>query len=213
MENKVQPYPASFDIDYPNEVDRFTTFARIIWVIPILVILSILTGTFAGGFMNEAGKNVVQSGYDFTVGLSIVTALMIIFRQVYPRWWFNFALELTRLSARVGAYLFLLTDRYPSTIDQQTVQLEINYPNVKKDLNRWLPIVKWLLAIPHYIVLAILVIAALGATVIAWFSIIFTGRYPKGLFDYVVGVGRWITRVNAYAFLLTTDKYPPFTLK
>jgi hypothetical protein len=213
VEKTNQSYPVSFDVDYPEKLDRFTTFVRIIWAIPALAILTILTSSGSGSFMHTAGKNAANGGGDITIGLSIATALMIIFRQVYPRWWFNFALELNRFSARVGAYLFLLTDQYPSTVDKQSVHLEIDYPNAKKDLNRWLPIVKWLLAIPHYIVLVILVIAAFFATIIAWFAILFTGRYPRSLFDFVVGVGRWVTRVNAYAFLLTTDKYPPFSLK
>jgi hypothetical protein len=138
---------------------------------------------------------------------------MIVFRMRYPRWWFDFALELERFSMRVAAYLFLLTDQYPSTVDQQNVHLDLDYPDVERDLNRWLPLVKWLLAIPHYIVLAILLAVALVVWVIAWFAILFTGTYPKGLFDYTVGVGRWGMRVAAYAFLLLTDTYPPFSLR
>ena len=139
--------------------------------------------------------------------------LMIVFRQRYPRWWFNFAQELLRFSTRVGAYLFLLTDRYPSTVDEQSVHLEFDYPDVQRDLNRWLPLVKWLLAIPHYIVLAILIAIGIVVWVIAWFAILFTGRYPQALFDYIVGVARWGMRVTAYASLLVTDVYPPFSLK
>jgi hypothetical protein len=137
---------------------------------------------------------------------------MIVFRQRYPRWWYDFARELTRFENRVGAYLALLTDRYPSTVEEQSVHLDIDYPDAERDLNRFLPLVKWLLAIPHYIVLVFLVIGALLAILVAWFAILFTGRYPRGLFDYVVGVGRWGLRVQAYAFLLVTDKYPPFSL-
>jgi hypothetical protein len=138
--------------------------------------------------------------------------LMIVFRQKYPRWWFDFALELSRFSSRVGAYLTLLTDRYPSTDETQSVHLEIDYPDAKTGLNRWLPLVKWLLAIPHFVILVFLIAGVLVVTVIAWFAILFTGRYPRTLFDYVVGVGRWALRVNAYAFLLVTDEYPPFSL-
>lgn len=205
-------YPANLDIDYPKQLDRFTTFFRLLWAVPILILLSVLTVTGDSHFVNEAGKDVFSNGGSIVSGLTMATALMIIFRQRYPRWWFDFALELNRFSTRVGAYLFLLTDRYPSTVDTQSVHLDVDYPNVEKDLNRWLPLVKWFLAIPHYVVLAFLVLAASVATVIAWFAILFTGRYPKGLFDFVVGVGRWSLRVNAYAFLLTTDKYPPFRL-
>ena len=137
---------------------------------------------------------------------------MIIFRQRYPRWWFDFSRELTRFGTRVGAYLFLLTDQYPSTVDEQSVHLEIDYPDVEDDLNRWMPLVKWLLAIPHYIVLSALGIAAFLAMIVAWFAILFTGQYPRALFDFIVGVGRWALRVEAYAILLVTDRYPPFSL-
>jgi hypothetical protein len=146
-------------------------------------------------------------------GLWLATVLMVAFRMLYPRWWFDFARELTRFGARVGAYLALLTDRYPSTVAEQAVHVEIDYPDVERDLNRWLPLVKWLLAFPHYIVLAVLWIGAVFAIVAAWFAILVTGRYPQALFDYVVGVSRWSLRVSAYAFLLVTDRYPPFSLK
>jgi hypothetical protein len=212
MATKQPTYPASLDIDYPKQLDRFTTFFRLLLSIPILVVLSLLTMSGDRHFAHEAGKQVTSNGGGIVAGLFLATALMIVVRQRYPRWWFNFALELQRFSARVGAYLFLLTDKYPSTEDKQAVRLEIDYPNAKQDLNRWLPLVKWFLAIPHYIVLALLVLAAFVAVVVAWFAILFTGRYPRGLFDFVVGVGRWGMRVNAYAFLLTTDQYPPFSL-
>lgn len=212
MANK-NSYPASLDIKYSDKLDRLTTFFRLIWAIPILIILTILTGSGSETVMNEATKEVTINGSGIMGALTTVTALMILFRQRYPRWWFDFALEVTRFSTRVGAYLFLLTDQYPSTVDKQAVDLDVKYPDVQKELSRGMPLVKWLLAIPHYVVLAVLVIGAMIATVIAWFAILFTGRYPKGLFDYVVGVGRWCLRVNAYAFLLTTDKYPPFSLK
>ena len=137
------------------------------------------------------------------------TLLMILFRKRYPRWWFDFNLELTRFTARVGVYMALLTDEYPSTVDAQSVALDIDYPDAEHDLRRGLPLVKWFLAIPHYIVLFFLAIGAFFAVIAAWFAILFTGRYPRGLFNFVVGVGRWGMRVNAYAFLLTTDQYPP----
>jgi hypothetical protein len=207
-----EPYAARLDIDYPETLDRVTTFFRLIWIVPIVIILSLLTATGNETVVTEAGEEIRRTGGGITGGLALATMLMIVFRMRYPRWWFDFARELTRLSARVGAYLFLLTDRYPSTVDEQSVHLEIDYPDVERDLNRWLPLVKWLLAIPHYIVLAILVAIGVIVWVIAWFAILFTGRYPRGLFDFVVGVGRWGLRVNAYAFLLVTDRYPPFSL-
>jgi hypothetical protein len=163
--------------------------------------------------VTETGETVRRSGGGIAGGLAIATALMIVFRQRYPRWWFDFARELARFGARVGAYLALLTDRYPSTVEEQTVHLELDYPDVERDLNRWLPLVKWSLAIPHIIVLVGLSVIAVVLVVIAWFAILFTGRYPRGLFDYVVGVGRWALRVQAYAVLLVTDRYPPFSLR
>ena len=154
-----------------------------------------------------------NSGEGIAGGIWLATILLIVFRARYPRWWFDFSRELTRFGARVGAYLGLLTDRYPSTTDEQSVHLDVDYPDVRQDLNRWLPLVKWLLAIPHYVVLFVLWIAAIVAVVIAWFAILITGRYPRVLFDFVEGVFRWSLRVSAYAFLLVTDKYPPFSLK
>jgi hypothetical protein len=138
---------------------------------------------------------------------------MLLFRKRYPRWWFDFHLELVRFGTRIGAYVLLLTDRYPSTVDAQAVHLDIDYPNVDRDLNRALPLIKWLLALPHYVCLIVLAVAALVCTVIAWFSFLFTGRYPEALFDFVVGYMRWGLRVNAYAFILATDEYPPFSLR
>ena len=178
-----------------------------------MIVLAVLTSSGTVTYINEDAQQVTESGAGIAGALAFATMLMIVFRQRYPKWWFNFALELTRFSARVGAYLLLLTDKYPSTEDEQNVHLDIKYPDAKKDLNSWLPLFKWLLALPHYFVLVFLSVGVVFATIIAWFAILFTGKYPRGLFDYVVGVGRWSLRVNAYAFLLTTDKYPPFSLK
>lgn len=164
----------------------------------------------------ETGKNLsraTESGGGVVAGLFAAMLLMIVFRQRYPRWWFDFGRELARFGMRVGAYLALLTDDYPSTTDEQSVHLELDYPDVEQDLNRFLPLVKWLLAIPHYIVLAVLAVVAIFAILVSWFAVVFTGRYPRGLFDYVVGVGRWGLRVQAYAILLVTDRYPPFSLQ
>lgn len=214
MVTESEPYAARLEIDYPDELDRFTTFFRLIWAIPILIVIGLLTdGSDTIVLVEETGEVIRWSGAGITGGLFAATLLMIVFRQKYPRWWFDFARELTRFGARVGAYLALLTDRYPSTTDEQAVHLELDYPEVEQDLNRWLPLVKWLLALPHYIVLAFLFVVAVLVVVIAWFAILFTGRYPRGMFDYVVGVGRWALRVQAYAFLLLTDDYPPFSLR
>jgi hypothetical protein len=205
-------YAARLEVDYPEELDRFTTFFRLLWIIPIAIILALLSGSGSETAV-ETGEQIERTGGGISGGLFLATMLMIVFRMKYPKWWFDFARELVRLGARVGAYFFLLTDRYPSTTEEQSVHLEIDYPDVERDLNQWLPLVKWLLAIPHYIVLAVLAVVAVIVWIIAWFAILFTGRYPKALFDYVVGVGRWALRVDAYAFLLITDRYPPFSLK
>jgi hypothetical protein len=212
-----EQYAARLNIDYPEQLDRVTTFFRLIWAIPIVIIVSLLSAaaTETITVITETGEivsRVSRTGGGIAGGLFLATMLMIVFRLRYPRWWFDFARELTRFEARVGAYLGLLTDRYPSTVEEQSVHLEIDYPDVEQDLNRWLPLVKWLLAIPHYVVLVVLFLVAIVAVVIAWFAILLTGRYPRGIFDFVVGVGRWSLRVQAYAFLLVTDQYPPFSL-
>ena len=209
-------YPAALEIDYPDrELNRLTTFFRPIVFIPIGILLALLSGptTFGGPRepQGEAGPVVM-----LTLGaggiLSLPTALMLVFRRKYPRWWFDWNLELSGFTTRCLAYLALLRDEYPSTDEEQAVHLEIDYPNVEAELNRFLPLVKWLLAIPHYIVLVFLWVGAFFAVVFAWFAILFTGRYPRALFDFVVGVQRWSLRVTAYAFLLVTDDYPPFSL-
>lgn len=206
------PYAATLSIDYPERLDRLSTFLRALWAVPILIVLSLLTATGNETIVTETGERIATSGGGILAGLAFATALMIAIRVRYPRWWFDFARELTRFSGRVMAYLGLLTDRYPSTVDEQSVHLEVAYPDVDRDLNRWLPLVKWLLAIPHYVVLIMLWIGVVLAVVAAWFAIVITGRYPRPLFNYVVGVGRWTLRVSAYAFLLVTDRYPPFRL-
>lgn len=213
MTTQSESYAARVEVDYPEKLDRFTTFFRLIWAIPILVIVGLLSATGSETVTTVTGETIERTGGGIVGGLFGATVLMIVVRQKYPRWWFEFLRELTRFLARVGAYLALLTDRYPSTTDEQAVHLEIDYPEVEQDLNRWLPLVKWLLALPHYIVLAVLYVVAVFAVLIAWFAILFTGRYPKGLFDFVVGVGRWTLRVEAYAFFLLTDEYPPFSLR
>jgi len=190
-----------------------TTAFRLILIIPIAIILGILTNSSTNAVKTESGTWVTTTGASILGALFFATVLMLVFRARYPRWWFDFGYELTRFSARVGAYLVLLTDEYPSTVDEQRVHLDIDYPDdVERDLNRFLPIVKWFLAIPHLIVLFFLGIGAFFAVIVAWFAIVFTGQYPRGLFDFVVGVGRWGLRVYAYAFLLVTDRYPPFSL-
>ena len=202
-------YPASLAIDYPDRaLNRLTTFFRIFTLIPIAIILALVTG----GTLDLSTPGGWSWLYAAGGVLFLPVLLMILFRQKYPKWWFDWNIALTKFGTRVGAYIALLTDVYPSTDEEQSVHIEIPYPDVPRDLNRWLPLVRWFLAIPHYIVLAFLAIAVIVCVVIAWFAILFTGRYPRGLFDFVVGVTRWGLRVSAYAFLLTTDRYPLFSL-
>jgi hypothetical protein len=201
------PYAVRFAVDYPDRtLNRLTTAFRIFVAIPILVVLATVSGGSIG-----VGRN--QGGVAMAGGLLVIAPLlMILFRQKYPRWWFDWNVALLRFLNRIGAYLLLLRDEYPSTDDEQNVHLELDYPNVPTQLNRWLPLVKWLLAIPHVIVLFFLSLAAIVVAIVAWFAILFTGRYPRWAFDFVAGVMRWNNRVLGYAVLLVTDQYPPFSL-
>ena len=211
MENhQDDSYPVRFSVDYPEGPrNRLTALVRIILAIPILLIVALVSGYSSSGNLtiDQATSPLVVGGVVWSA-----TILILLFRRKYPRWWFDWNLELQRFSARVGAYLGLLRDEYPSTDEEQSVHLDIPYPAAETDLNRFLPLVKWLLAIPHYVVLIILSLIAFIITIIAWLTILILGKYPKGMFDFVVGVSRWGYRVAAYAFLLSTDRYPPFRL-
>ena len=204
-------YPVQFSVEYPDRnLDRATTAFRILGAIPILIVLAAIEGGGGWGGANGGNGAWIAAGGGGTLFFPVL--LMIVFRQKYPRWWYDWNLELLRFENRVFVYLGLMDDRYPSTDERQSVSLEFPYPDAKQGLNRWLPLVKWFLAIPHYIVLIFLGIAAIVCVIIAWFAILITGRYPKELFDFVVGVMRWGNRVSAYAFVLVTDRYPPFRL-
>ncbi|MFN0094599.1 MAG: DUF4389 domain-containing protein [Dehalococcoidia bacterium] len=212
MQTGITPYPVNFDVPYPEGPrDRKTVGLRIFWVIPIAIVLGFVSG--GGGAGDQAG----DAGLAFGIGAGgIVTfgvLLMIVFRQKYPKWWWDWNLQLTRFSNRVTSYALLLRDEYPATDDDQAVRFEMPYPDVPTELNRWLPLVKWFLAIPHYIVLIFLFIGVIVVTIISWFAILFTGQHPRGLHGYTVGVMRWGNRVTGYAFLLVTDQYPPFRLQ
>ena len=201
-ENASPPYPLRFTVDYPERLNRLTTAFRPLWLVPIFIVLVLVSGTGSAKTISLGGGGMVFLG----------PLLMVLFRQKYPRWWFDWNLELLRFGSRVGASAMLLTDTYPSTDDHQAVHLDIPYPDAESELNRWLPLVKWLLAFPHYVILALLAVVSVFAVIFAWFAILFTGNYPKGLFAFVVGTMRWANRVLAYAFLLVTDRYPPFSL-
>ena len=199
MERTRSDYPARYEVDYPERLNRLSTLLRIPFSIPIWIITALM----------PTGQ--VVSTSVTTPAFFLPLALMLLFRRKYPRWWFDFLVELSRFQARVSAYLDLLTDAYPATDETQSVHLEFDYPDAEQ-LNRFLPIVKWLLLLPHYIVLAILLVLAVVAIVISWFAILFTGQYPRQLFDFVVGVNRYGFRVSAYGWMLITDRYPPFSL-
>jgi hypothetical protein len=208
-------YPVRLAVDYPDrDLDRLTTALRIFAIIPIAIVLASIGGFSSGGDYDYDGggtttATVVIGG---TGLLFLPPLLMLVFREKYPRWWFDWNRELLRFTNRVGVYMALMTDRYPSTDEEQSVHLDFEYPDARQGLNRWLPLVKWFLAIPHYIVLAFLYLGVLFVVIAAWFAIVFTGRYPRALFEYVEGVIRWHNRVVGYALILVTDRYPPFRL-
>jgi hypothetical protein len=205
-------HPVQFSVDYPDrDLDRVSSALRVFWVIPIAIVLGAIGGYSARWGSGAGGPDTVAFGG--TGLLFVPPLLMILFRRRYPRWWFDWNLQLLRFANRVVAYLALMDDRYPSTEDEQAVHLDFAHPDARTELNRWLVLVKWLLALPHYIVLFLLYVGAVLAVIAAWLAILFTGRYPRRLFDYVEGVMRWHNRVVAYAFVLVTDAYPPFSLR
>ena len=205
-------HPVRFSVDYPDrDLNRLTTAFRIFTVIPIAIVLASVAGYWGQHGWDADGSTapIVITG---TGLLFLPPLLMLLFRQKYPRWWFDWNLELLRFTNRVSVYVALMDDRYPSTDEHQSVRLDFPYPDAERELNRWLPLVKWFLAIPHYIVLFFLHIAAFFVVIIAWFAVLFTGRYPRGMFEFVEGVIRWQNRVVGYALILVTDAYPPFSL-
>jgi hypothetical protein len=210
--SRAATHPVSFGVEYPDrDLNRLTTAFRVFTVIPIAIVLASIAG-YSTEWTDTSGTSTTVA-VGGTGLLAIPPLLMILFREKYPRWWFDWNLELLRFTNRVGIYFALMDDRYPSTDERQAVALDFPYPDAQRDLNRWLPLVKWLLAIPHYIVLAVLYLLALFAVIAAWFAILFTGRYPRALFNFVEGVIRWHNRVVGYAFIMVTDKYPPFRLE
>jgi hypothetical protein len=205
------PYPVQFSVDYPDRaLSRASTAFRLILAIPIVVVLGLVS---AGSWEWTNGDGRTTTLTVAGGGLLVVApAVMILFRRSYPRWWFDWNREMQRFGNRVLVYLALMDDRYPSTTDHQSVRLEYEYPDAARELNQWLPLVKWLLAIPHVLVLAVLWLASAVVVVCAWFAILFTGHYPRAMFALVEGTLRWQNRVVAYALLMITDQYPPFRL-
>jgi hypothetical protein len=204
-----EPYPLTYSVDYPDrKLNRLSTFFRIFWLIPIAVVAVLLTGGGGGQWSSDSQSLAITGGGVTTAPL----VLMLLFRKKYPRWWFDWNLELSRFGNRILAYAVLMDDQYPSTDEHQSVHLDFEYPNAE-ELGRGMPLVKWFLAIPHYIVLVFLVMAAYVILFVAWFAILFTGRFPRGMFEFIEGVIRWFNRVSAYTSLLITDRYPPFSLK
>jgi hypothetical protein len=204
----MEKYPVSLSIDYSDKSNRLTVLFRLFLAIPILILLLLLTSS---SYESQQAAKEVERVYSVGI-IFLPTLLMIVFRKKYPKWWFDWNLALTKFSLRVASYILLLRDEYPSTDEEQAVNVQIPYPDVDKELNQWLPLIKWLLVIPHFIVLCFIMVGVIFCTIIAWFIILFTGKYPKSMFDFVVGSLRWILRVDAYAILLTTDEYPPFSL-
>jgi urea transporter len=187
-------YPVRFDVEYPDRLSRWKIFVKWLFAIPHLIIIYLL------GIVNSV--------------MIFIAFFAVLFTKKWPRGMFDFSVQIQRWTANVLAYfLVLLRDEYPpfsGDAGEYPVTLEIDYDD---DLSRWQIFVKWLLAIPHLIVLVFLAIVVYVVVIIAFFAILFTARYPRGLFDFVVGTYRWYMRVNAYAFWFMTDRYPPFSLK
>ena len=209
-------YPVDLDVDYQEAGrNRVSVLLRLLFALPIVIVLGALSGLpgpVTVGNSGARGGTTVWIGS--TAGIVFgATLLMLVFRHKYPAWWFEWNLNLIRFANRVFAYVFLLRDEYPSTDEEQHVHVTLPDPEGGARLNRWLPLVKWFLALPHFIVLVLLGIAAAFATLFAWIAILVTGRHPRALHDFVVGVLRWGLRVEAYAFALVVDEYPPFRLR
>jgi Domain of unknown function (DUF4389) len=214
MATPAAPYPVQLSVEYPDRpLNRLTTAFRIIVAIPILIALQSVSGGIIYVAQGRGGGNPPYVTVAGAGGLLFLgPLLMILFRKKYPRWWFDWNLELQRFTNRVLIYILMMNDRYPATDQQQSLHLDWVYPDAGRDLNRFLPLVKWLLVIPHLIVLMFLWIAIFFISFIVWFAILFTGRFPRSLFNFIEGVVRWGQRVLAYAFALVTDRYPPFSL-
>lgn len=179
---------------------RLSVFFRPLLLLPVVILLSLLGGSSLSD----------DSSWGSTVFLAL--ALIVIFTGTYPTWLLTFIHGLQAFELKIGAYALLLRDEYPSLADRPFAQ--VLYPNIEGGarLKRFMPLVKWFLAIPHYVVLLLTGIAVFLLTVLAWFSILFTGRYPTSFLPFVVGWLKYYNRVVGYAFTLVTDQYPQFRL-
>ena len=191
-EGTTASYPLTYDVEYPGELSRWLIFVKWLLAIPHLIVV-----------------------YGLGVAASLLTFIAffaILFTKRYPRELFDFVVNINRWNANVISYLFLLRDDYPPfswDSGLYPVTYEVAYP---EELSRWLIFVKWLLVIPHIIVLSFLFVGMFLALIAAWFAILFTGRFPESLFRFVVGVNRWQLRANAYMNLMC-DEYPPFSME
>ena len=182
--------------------DRMSVALRIFLVVPIAIFVSAFT---AWSGSSEAST--------FLSGLLFLPVLLaLVFRGIYPSYVLDFNRALLALSTRVTAYIFLLNDKYPSIEDSADVK--ITFPEIAggAKLNRYLPLVKWLLALPLYIVGFVYTIYGLAVLIFTWFTILFTGKMPAFSGGVLLGVTQFWNRVYGYAFLLVTDEYPSFSL-
>jgi hypothetical protein len=187
-----------------TERNRVTALFRIILVVPMAIFLAAFTPSVAD--LESGDLNSLYAGF-----FALPVGLAIVFRQVYPSYLLAFNEALLSLQTRVNAYVVLLTDEYPSIEENDVVS--VTFPEVDaKALNRWLPLIKWLLAIPLYLVGIVYIVYAAFLTLFAWISILFSGNFPEFCAEGIVGVIAYWNRVVGYALILVTDEYPTFSL-
>ena len=184
-------YPVTFDVAYPEAPSRWLILVRWLLALPHLVVLNIL--------------------FLLVAAVTFLATFTILFARTYPDALYRFSVGVMRWNLNVNAYILFL-DRYPPFSFGEGAYEPVTFTVEKPLFNRWLVLVKWLLLIPHMIVLALLSIIAVVAFLLLALGVLAMGRYPRALFDFLVGVGRWEARVNAYAMFLV-DRYPPFSLR
>lgn len=189
-----QPYPVTLEVAYPEVASRGLILVRWLLAIPQFFVAQVL-------------KNLAQV-------LAVLALFAILFTGQYPEPLYRLVVGATRWQFNVYAYVLFHDRPYPPFAFESGIYPHLQYDVPRQErYNRWLPLVKWLLAVPHYIALAALGVLAIFAWLFTVVAVVATGRYPRGLFDFIVGVGRWGVRVNAYALMLQTDRYPPFSLR